>query len=58
MQAYSQELNQPILLKLEKAIGIVADRKGYDYVFDISTLLIAKGPDITREVIAEILLHE
>lgn len=54
MQTYSQELNQPILEKVEKAVKTVSDRGGYDYVFDVSTLMIHNGPDITKEVIAEI----
>jgi outer membrane protein len=54
MQTYSQELNQPILEKVEKAVKIVSDRDKYDYVFDVSTLMIHNGPDITKDVIAEI----
>ena len=54
MQAYSQELNKPILEKVEKAVKTVSDRNSYDYVFDVSTLMIHNGPDITKEVIAEI----
>lgn len=54
MQAYSQELNQPILEKVEKAVKIVSDRNNYDYVFDVSTLMIHNGPDITKQVIDEI----
>lgn len=54
MQAYSQELNQPILEKVEKAVKIVSDRNHYDYVFDVSTLMIHNGPDITKDVITEI----
>lgn len=54
MQAYSQELNAPILDKVEKAVKIVSDRNKYDYVFDVSTLMVHNGPDITKEVIAEI----
>lgn len=58
MQAYSQELNQPILDKVEKAVKIVSDRNKYDYVFDVSTLMIHNGPDITKDVIAEIVKLE
>lgn len=54
MQTYSQELNKPILEKVEKAVKTVSERKGYDYVFDVSMVMIANGPDITKEVIAEI----
>lgn len=58
MQDYSQELNQPILMKVEKAVKVVSDRNKYDYVFDVSTLIIHNGPDITKKVIAEILKLE
>ena len=58
MQAYSQELNQPILETVEKAVKIVSDRSSYDYVFDVSTLMIHNGPDITKEVIEEIVKIE
>jgi len=54
MQAYSQELNKPILEKVETAVKTVSDRNNYDYVFDVSTLMIANGPDITKEVVEEI----
>ena len=54
MQAYSQELNQPILEKVELAVKTVSDNNSYDYVFDVSTLMIHNGPDITKDVIAEI----
>lgn len=54
MQAYSQELNQPILKTVEEAVKIVSDRNNYEYVFDVSTLMIHNGPDITADVIAEI----
>lgn len=54
MQTYSQELNAPILDKVEKAVKLVSDRNKYDYVFDVSTLMVHNGPDITKEVIAEI----
>lgn len=58
VQAYSQELNQPVIAKAEKAIKIVSDRHQYEYVFDVSTLMIHNGPDITQEVIAEIVKLE
>lgn len=53
LEAYSNELNQPILEMVEKSVKIVSDRHNYDYVFDESTLIIANGPDITEEVIQE-----
>ena len=58
LQVYSQELNQPILDRVETAVKMVSDRNKYDYVFDVSTLMIHNGPDITAEVITEILKLE
>ncbi len=58
IEAYSRELNYPILTKVDKAVNIVADRHNYLYVFDVSTLMIHNGPDITKEVITEILILE
>lgn len=55
VEAYSRELNLPILTKLETAVKTVSDRGGYDYVFDISVVMISNGPDITKEVITEVL---
>ena len=56
MQAYSQELNGPILEKVQKAVKIVADAKKINYVIDESiTLYFDAGLDITQEVAAELL---
>ncbi len=57
-EAYSEELNQSILKKIEKAMKIVSDRVKYDYVFDVSKTMIHNGPDITKQVITEILKLE
>lgn len=54
LEAYSNELNQPILETVEKSVQKVSKQKGYDYIFDVSTLMIANGPDITEEVIKEV----
>lgn len=56
IEAYSRELNNPIVEKVNSAVNTVSDRYRYDYVFDISTLMIHNGPDITKEVIEEILI--
>ena len=56
IEAYSRELNLPIIDMVDKAVNIVSERNGYDYVFDVSTLMIHKGPDVTQEVIKEILI--
>ncbi len=53
--AYSRELNQPILAKFNLAVKNVSDREKYDYVVDISVLMISNGTDITKLVIAEVL---
>jgi len=56
MQMYSQELNKPILDRVQKAVEIVSDRKKLNYVIDESTTLYHKGGmDITGEVIIELL---
>ena len=56
MQAVSQELNKPILERVQKAVEIVSDRKKLSYVIDESTTLYFKGGmDITAEVILELL---
>jgi outer membrane protein len=54
MQIYSQELNKPILERVQKAVEIVSDRKKLNYVIDESVTLYFKGGmDITSEVIVE-----
>jgi len=56
MQAVSQELNKPILERVQKAVEIDSDRKKLSYVIDESTTLYFKGGmDITNEVITELL---
>lgn len=56
MQAVSQDLNTPILDRVQRAVKLVADRKKLSYVIDESvTLYFAGGMDITAEVLAELL---
>jgi len=56
LQAVSQDLNKPILERVQKAVEIVADRKKISYVIDESSTLFFKGGiDITDEVAAELL---
>ena len=56
LQAYNEELNKPILDKIQKAIEIVADRKKLSYVIDESAALYFKGGiDCTAEAIIEVL---
>lgn len=58
IEAYSRELNAPIVEKLQKAIKNVADRGGYNYVVDITMVMIHNGPDLTKDVITEVLKLE
>ena len=56
MQIYGQELNAPILERIQKSVEIVAERKKLNYVIDESVTLYFKGGiDITKEVLAELL---
>lgn len=56
MQMYSQDLNKPILERVQKAVEIVSDRRKLNYVIDESVTLYHKGgTDITAEVIIELL---
>lgn len=55
MQAYSQELNGPILKMVQDAVKLVAERKKLNYVIDETiTLYFDKALDITLEVAAEL----
>ena len=55
LQAYSAELNAPILSMVQEAVQNVAAKNKMDYVMDATTLLVANGKDITDEVITELL---
>jgi len=56
MQAVSQDLNKPILERVQKAVEVVSDRKKLSYVIDESVTLYFKGgTDITAEVVIELL---
>ena len=57
LQIMSEELNKPILDRVQQAIDIVAERKKLNYVLDVSATIYSKGGiDITSEVIVELLL--
>ena len=57
LQIVSEELNKPILDRVQKSIDIVADSKKLNYVLDVSATMYSKGGiDITSEVITELLL--
>ncbi|TNE71588.1 MAG: OmpH family outer membrane protein [Bacteroidetes bacterium] len=59
MQAYSNELNQPILSRVQEAVKRVAELKKLNYVIDESvTLYFAGGIDITADVAAELVKLE
>jgi Skp family chaperone for outer membrane proteins len=58
IQILSQDLNQPILERLQKAVDIVSKAEKLDYVIDESSLLYSKGRDITDKVIVEVLKLE
>jgi outer membrane protein len=56
IQAYNEELNKPILERIQKAIEIVADRKKLNYIIDETVTLYFKGGiDCTSEVTIELL---
>lgn len=56
MQAVSQDLNTPILDRIQRSVKIVAERKKLSYVIDeTTTLYFAGGMDITGEVMTELL---
>ena len=58
IQIISQELNEPILDMVQKAIEVVCKAEKIDYVIDESALLYSKGKDITDKVIVEVLKLE
>lgn len=58
IQILSQELNEPILDRIQKAIEKVCLAEGIDYVIDESALLFSKGKNITDKVIEEVLKLE
>src|SRR5690606_2235116 len=52
----NEELNGPILNRLQKAVDIVSERKNLNYVIDESVAIYLKdGLDITDEVMIELL---
>lgn len=58
IQILSQELNAPILERVQKAVEIVCKREKVDYVVDESYLLYSNGRDLTNMVIKEVLRME
>lgn len=58
IQTLSQDLNAPILERVQKAVETVCKNKNLDYAIDESSLLYSSGTDITTEVIKEVLKLE
>ena len=58
IQILSQELNEPILERIQQAIEVVCKADKIDYVIDESALLYSKGKDITNKVIVEVMKME
>lgn len=52
----SNELNAPILKRMQKAVEIVAERRKLNYIIDESQAIYSKGgTDVTSEVMVELL---
>lgn len=58
IQILSQELNAPVLDRVQEAIENVCKTEKVDYVIDESALLYSKGRDLTNKVIAEVMKME
>ncbi|MCK5814454.1 MAG: OmpH family outer membrane protein [Flavobacteriaceae bacterium] len=54
LQSKQQELLEPILERVNKAIEDISAANGYTFVFDRSTLIIAKGTDLMPLVKAKL----
>lgn len=49
-----QELVEPLYASFDQALRKVADKKDYDYIIDKKIVLLARGPDATAAVKAEL----
>lgn len=58
IQILSQELNEPILDLVQKAVSKVCKQEKISYVIDESSLLYSGGRDITDLVVKEVLVLE
>src|SRR5690554_4239647 len=58
LKMLANELNTPVLERLQEAVNIVSKREKLNYVMDISALLYSDGKDITNMVIVEALRLE
>ena len=54
LQTKQDEITKPIYEKVRTAIQKVGKAKGYEYVMDSSTLLLAEGPNVTADVKKEL----
>lgn len=54
LQKQEQEGLKPILEKAQKAIDEVAAAQGFDYVFNVNMLVVAKGKDLLPDVKAKL----
>ncbi|MFM9825690.1 OmpH family outer membrane protein [Flavobacterium sp.] len=50
LQQKQEDITKPIYEKVRASIQKVGKAKGYQYVLDASTLLLADGPDMTADV--------
>ena len=50
LQQKEQELLQQIMIKVNTAVKEVAEKEGYDYVYEVTTLLYVGGEDISDKV--------
>ncbi len=50
LQQKEQELLQQIMIKVNTAVKEVAEKEGYDYVYEVTTLLYAGGEDISDKI--------
>lgn len=50
IQKKEGDLMKPLVEKIKASIAKVGKAKGYQYVLDVSSLLLADGPDITVDV--------
>ena len=50
LQQKEQELLQQIMIKVNTAVKEVAEKEGYDYMYEVTTLLYAGGEDISDKV--------
>ena len=50
LQQKEQELLQQIMIKVNSAVKEVAEKEGYDYIYDVTTLLYAGGEDVSDKV--------